>query len=79
MITREFFECVTKAKKDVSEDITKTMTENVKGNNKALANFNKKLLEILKARGIVAFYLLSALSKLTNLKHTSQYKPVKHT
>ena len=62
--------------KDVSQDVTRTMMETSKENNKALENLNDKLLEIMIDRGILASYLLSALSKIINPEHTTQYKLV---
>ena len=46
-------------------------------NNKSLGKFINKLSEILIDRGILAFYLLSALSKITNQEFTSQFRLVK--
>ena len=60
---RKVFEPVTKSVKDVSEEVTKTMTENSIENNQAFQNLNDKLSKILYARGIIASYLLSPLSK----------------
>ena len=52
------------------------MTEASK-ENKALSNLNDKFTEIMNERGILASYLLSPLSKITNPEHTSQFKLVK--
>ena len=71
------FEPVTKSTKDVSEEVTKIMTETSASNNKALEKINDKLLEIMNDSGIIASYLLSPLSKLTKPENTSQYKLVK--
>ena len=46
-------------------------------NNKALENLNNKLLKILNDRGILATYLMSPLSEITNRDITSQFKLVK--
>ena len=46
-------------------------------NNKALENLNNKLLEIMNHRGILASYLLSPLSKITNPENSTQFKLVK--
>ena len=51
---KKVFEPVTKSIKDVSEDVTRTMTETSKENNKALSNLNDKLLEIMNDWGILA-------------------------
>ena len=63
--------------KDISLDITKTVTENSFENNKLLESSNKKLLEIRNDRCITASYLLSPLSLITNPDHTSQFKLLK--
>ena len=73
---KKVFEPVTKSIKDVSEEVTKTITE-TSNNNKALENLNNKLLEILNDRGIIASYLLSPLSKITNPENSTQFKVVK--
>ena len=52
------------------------MTEISKENNKAVSNLNEKLLEIMNDRGILASLLLSPLSKITNLEHSSHFKLV---
>ena len=70
-------EPVIKSFKDVSQDETKTMTETYKENNTALSNSNKKLLEMMKDRGMLASCLLSPLSKISNSEQTSQFKLVK--
>ena len=74
---KKVFEPVTKSIKDVSDEVTKTMTENSIKNNQALENLNIKLLEIMIDRGILASYLMSPLSKITNPENTSQFKLVK--
>ena len=48
-----------------------------KENNKALENSNNKLLETMNDRAILASYLMSPLSEITNPENTSQFKPVK--
>ena len=76
---KKVFEPFTKSFNDVSQEVTKTMTETSLTKNKALGNLNNKLLEIMIDKGILASYFLSLLSKI-NIKpeHTSQFKPVKH-
>ena len=71
------FEPVTKSLKNTSENLTKAVTESSKENNLALENLNNKLLEIMNDRGILASYLLSPLSKITNPENTTQFKLVK--
>ena len=75
--TKTVFEPVTKSIKDVSEEVTKTVTETFNNNNKALENLNNKLLEIMKGRSILASYLMSPLSKITNLENNCQFRLVK--
>ena len=70
-------EPVTKSIKDVSEEITKTMTGNSNKNNQAVENLNNKLLEKMNERGILAHYLMSLLSEITNPETSSQFKLVK--
>ena len=45
--------------------------------NKALENINNKLLEIMNDRDILASYLLSPLSEITNPENSTQFKLVK--
>ena len=47
---KRVFEPVTKSIKDTSQDVTRTIPETSKVNNKALSNFNDTLLEILNDR-----------------------------
>ena len=74
---RKVFEPVTKTFKDVSEDVTKTMMITSEEINLAIENLNNKLLEIMNNRGILASYLMSPLSKITNPENTSQFKLLK--
>ena len=74
---KKVFEPVTKSLENTSKDITKAITETSKENNLALENLNNKLLEIMNDRGILASYLMSPLSKITNPENTTQFKLVK--
>ena len=71
------FEPVTKSLENTSENLTKAITESSKENNLALENLNNKLLEIMNDRGILASYLMSPLSKITNPENSTQFKLVK--
>ena len=71
------FETVTKSTKAVSEDVTKTMMITSKERNLALENLNNKLLEIMNDRCILASYLMSSLSKITNPENSTQFKLIK--
>ena len=75
--TKNFFKPMSDVIKDTSENITKTMTENSIKNNEALENLNNKLLKIMNDRSILASYLMSPLSKITNPENTTQFKLVK--
>ena len=74
---KKVFEPVTESFENTSQDITKTMVENSNKNNQAIEILNKKLLEIMNDRGILATYLMSPLSKITNPENTTQFKLVK--
>ena len=74
---KKVFEPVTEPINDVSQDVTKSVTETSYKNNKALEKLNDRLSEIMKNRGILASYLLSAMFKITNPNHTSQFKLLK--
>ena len=62
---------VTDAKKNTSENLAKAITESSTLNNEAIMELNNKLLEIMNERGILASYLMSLLSKITNSENTS--------
>ena len=74
---RKVFEPVTKSLENTSQDITKIITETSIENNQAKENLNNKLPEIMNDGGILASYLMSPLSKITNPENTSQFKLVK--
>ena len=74
---KKVFEPVTKSLENTSQDITKTITETSIKNNQAKETLDNKLLEIMNDRGILANYLMSPLSKVTNPENTSQYRLVK--
>ena len=74
---KKVFEPVTKSLENTSQDITKTITETSVKNNQAIENLDNKLLEIMKDRGILATYLMSPLSRITNPDNTSQFRLVK--
>ena len=74
---KDVFEPVTKSLENTSQDLTKTITETSVKNNQAIENINNKLLEIMTDRGILATYLMSPLSKITNPENASQLKLIK--
>ena len=71
------FEPVTKSFEDITEELTKTMTECCKENYKGLANLNDQTSLKFNDRGIIVFYMLCPLSKITNLEQNSQMKLLK--
>ena len=74
---KKVFEPVTKSLKNTSENLTEAITETSIKNNQAIENINNNLLEIMNDRGILATYLMSPLSRITNPENTSQFKLVK--
>ena len=71
---KKVFEPVTKTLENTSQNLTKAISESSKENNLLLENVNNKLLEIMNDRGILATYLMSPLSKITNPENTSQFR-----
>ena len=71
------FEAVTKSLENTSENLTKAITESSNKNSQEIKNLNNKLLEIMNNRGILASYLMSPLSKITNPENSGQFKLVK--
>ena len=74
---KKVFEPVTKSLKNTSKNLTKAITETSIKNNQAIENINNNLLEIMNDRGILATYLMSPLSRITNPENGSQFKLVK--
>ena len=74
---KKVFEPVTKSLENTSENITKAITETSIKNNQAIENIYNNLLEIMNDRGILATYLMSPLSRITNPENNSQFKLVK--
>ena len=73
---KKVFEPVTKSIENTSQNITKTIAETSLKNNQTIENINNKLLEIMNDRGILATYLMSPLSKITNPENTSHIRIV---
>ena len=71
---KKVFQPLTKSLENTSQDITKNITDSSIKNNQAIENLNNKLLEIMNDRGILASYLMSPLSKITNPENTSQFR-----
>ena len=73
---KKVFEPVTKSLENTSEKL-KAITETSIKNNLAIENINNNLLEIMNDRGILATYLMSPLSRITNPENASQFRLVK--
>ena len=74
---KKVFEPVTKSLENTSEKLTNAITDSSIKNNQALENLNEKILEIMNDRGILATYLMSPLSRITNPENSSEFKLVK--
>ena len=70
----KLFEPVTNTNKNTSENLTETIKETSCENNKAIGNLNHDFLETRNDRGMMASYLLSPSSRITNPENTSQFK-----
>ena len=71
------FQPITKSVVNTSQNITKTITETSIKNNQAIEKINNKILEKKNDRCILASYLMSPLSKITNSETTTQFRLVK--
>ena len=74
---KKVFEPDIKSLANTSQGLTKTIKDSSIKNNLAIENLSNKLLEIMSDRGILASYLMSPLSKITNPENASQFKLVK--
>ena len=74
---KKVFEPITKSLETTSEKLTKAITDSSVKNNLAIEKLNNKLLEIMIDRGILATYLISPLSRITDRRNCSQFKLVK--
>ena len=72
--SEKLFEPVTKSIKDVSEKITKTLTEKSINNNKAIENLNEKVLEMVYDKSLIAPYLASSLVEVFKFDNKSQFR-----
>ena len=76
---KRVIEPVTESLEITSQNLTKAITESSIKNNQTIGNWNKKLLEIMDDRGILASFLMSSLSKITIPESTSQFRLVKYS
>ena len=68
---------MTESINNTSDDLGKTMMLTYKENNKVQEKLNNRILETMTDRGVIASYLTSPQSKITNLEKTSELKLVK--
>ena len=59
-VMKKLFEPVTEPLKDISEEVTKTITEFSTSNNKASENLNDIFLEIMIDRGIISSFFINS-------------------
>ena len=74
---KKVFEPITKSLGNTSQDLTKAIVESFIESNKALEHLNNKFLEKMNDRGILASYLMSPLSEITNPENANQFRLVK--
>ena len=70
----DVFEPITNTLRKISENITKTITENSINNNKAFENLNEKILELMNDKGMIAPYLATSLVNLFKPENKSQFR-----
>ena len=75
--TKNLFEPMTGTIKDVSESLIKTITETSIKNNQSISGLNRKELELMNDKGMIAPYLASSLVSLPKPENKSQFKLVK--
>ena len=77
---QEVYEPVTKTNKNVSENISKTLTESSINNNKAIENLNEKVLESMNDKGLIDSSILEVIKsdnkgQFTLIKDPNTTKP----
>ena len=71
---KKVFEPLTDTPKETSENITKTITESSMNNNKTISDLNKKILEFMNDKGLIAPYLASSLVNVFKSEKKSQFR-----
>ena len=74
---KKLYEPLTDTIKNTSENITQTISETSTENNKAISDLNKKVLELLNEKGLIAQYLVSFLVNLFTPENKSQFRLTK--
>ena len=64
---------MTDAIKGTSDNLTKTITESSINHNKAIGTLNKRILELMKDKGLIAPYLASSLVILFKPENKTQF------
>ena len=73
-VMKKLYEPLTDTIKDVSENISKTITETPIKNNKTIENLNEKILELMNDKGMTAPYLASSSVNLFKPENKSQFR-----
>ena len=71
---KKLYEPLTYTIKNTSENITKTITETSIKNNKAISDLNKKNLELMDEKRLIAPCLASSLVNLFKSENKSQFR-----
>ena len=71
---KKLFNPMTDEIKNISDKITKTLTENSINNNKGIENLNEKILELMDDKAMIAPYLASSLVNLFKPENKSQFR-----
>ena len=71
---KKLYEPLTDIIKDVSENITKIITETSIKNNKTIENLNEKILELMNDKGMIAPYLATSLVNLFKPEKKGQFR-----
>ena len=75
--TNKFFEPITDAIKDTSQNLTKFITETYTKNNKQSENLNERVLELMNGNGLIAPYLACPLVNLLKPGNKIQFRFLK--
>ena len=71
---KKLYEPLTDTIKVVSENLTKTITENSIKNNKAIESLNEKVLGLMNDKSLIAPYLASSLVEVFKSDNKSQFR-----
>ena len=71
---KKLYEPLTDKIKNVSQNITKTISETSIKNTKAISDLNEKVLELMDEKGLIAPYLTSSLVNLFKSENKSQFR-----